>query len=426
MDLTTAAIVLLGLLLYSLISRRLEGTPITPPMVFILFGLVIGPGVLAVAHVDPGHDGIHLIAEVTLVLVLFTDAARIDLAVLRRDHNLPQRMLLLGLPLAIGLGALFAALLFPHFSLWEAALLAALLAPTDAALGQAVVSAKQVPVRVRQAINVESGLNDGIALPLVLFFAALAGSAAPASSIEWLSFATLQVTFGPLIGGLAGYVGARCIDRAAERGWSGTAFQGIGVLALSLFCFVASELVGGNGFIAAFVGGLVLGNAIRNPCTFLYEFMETDGQLLMLITFLIFGAVLLPEGLSHVTGASLIYALLSLTVVRMIPIGIALAGTGLRLPTVAFLGWFGPRGLASILFVLLILERADVPHHEDILAVTIITVALSALLHGLTAAPLAKAYGRRAAAMGECAENAPAREMPLRTGMIEPTKRHKG
>jgi NhaP-type Na+/H+ or K+/H+ antiporter len=417
MDLTTIAIITGLFLAFSLVSGRLDGTVFTAPMIFVAIGFLIGPGGFGLANIDVEHSAIHIVAELTLILVLFTDAARIDLSRVRRDHNLPTRMLLIGLPLTIAAGMLIAALLFPAFSIWEAALLAALLAPTDAALGQAVVSAKIVPVRMRQAINIESGLNDGIALPAVLLLAALAGSTAEATAAsDWVRFGLLQVTLGPITGIVVGFVGARLLDLAAERGWASNAFQGIGILALAIFTYAAAELIGGNGFIAAFVGGVLFGNNLRHQCTFLFEFMETEGQLLMLVTFLIFGAALLPEGLEHANLTIVIYAVLSLTVIRMIPIALSLVGSGVRLPTQLFLGWFGPRGLASILFVLLILEESAVPHRSELLVITVITVALSTLLHGITAAPLANAYGRLAARMGECEENQPAAELPLREG----------
>ena len=417
MDLASLAIVSGGLLLYSLISGRLSGTMITAPLVFIMFGFVVGEGGLNIANVDVGHSAIHLVAEFTLILVLFTDASRIDLHRVRRDHNLPARMLMIGLPLTIVAGTIIALQMFPAFSFWEAALLAALLAPTDAALGQAVLSAKQVPVRIRQAINIESGLNDGIALPAVLLFAALASAEHGASNASnWFQFGMLQLTLGPLTGIVVGFAGARLLDSAAERRWANTSFQGIGILSLAVFTYVAAELVGGNGFIAAFIGGMVFGNTVRHPCTFLFEFMESEGQLLMLITFLVFGAALLPQGIAHANPAFIAYAVLSLTVIRMIPIALSVAGAGLRLPTQLFLGWFGPRGLASILFVLLILEKTEMLHRDELLSITVITVALSALLHGVTAAPFARLYGRLAARMGECEENRPVTEMPLREG----------
>jgi NhaP-type Na+/H+ or K+/H+ antiporter len=417
MDLFSLGIIVLGFFLYALISGRLSGTIITAPLVFIIFGLVIGAGGLNIAKVDVGHSAIHLIAEFTLILVLFIDASRIDLKRVRADHNLPARMLIIGLPLTIVAGAIVAWQLFPAFSLWEVALLAALLAPTDAALGQAVLAAKVVPARIRQAINIESGLNDGIALPVVLLFAALASAGHGASdATEWIRFTVMQLTLGPIVGIAVGFAGARLLDSAAEHRWASTPFQGIGILSLSLLTYVAAEHIGGNGFIAAFIGGMVFGNTVRHPCTFLFEFMETEGQLLMLITFLVFGAALLPQGIAHASPAYFAYAVLSLTVIRMIPIALSLIGTGVRLPTQLFLGWFGPRGLASILFVLLILDESEMVHREALLSITVITVALSALLHGVSAAPFARMYGRLVSDMGECEENRPVADMPMREG----------
>lgn len=427
MDALSLAIIAGGLLMYSLISGRLQGTVITAPLVFIVFGFAIGTDGFDVADVDPGNSVIHFIAELTLILVLFTDAARIEIGSLRRDHSLPSRMLIIGLPLAIVAGTVVASQLFPQFSIWEAALLAALLAPTDAALGQSVISEKVVPVRIRQAINIESGLNDGIALPVVLLFAALAAMSADATPAgEWIRFALFQLIFGPLAGIVICYAGARSLDVAIERGWAGTAFQGIGILSLAVFTYVAAELIGGNGFIAAFVGGMVFGNSIRHTCTFLFEFMESEGQLLMLITFMVFGAALLPEGLAHLNAMTVLYAILSLTLIRMIPVAISLLGSGVRLPTQLFLGWFGPRGLASILFVLLILEGSEIAHKEQLLSITVTTVALSALLHGLTAAPIARRFGRLAGRMGECEETRLVAEMPMREGHLKADNNQEG
>lgn len=415
MELASVAIAAGGLLLFSLISVKIQGTIITAPMLFIIFGLLVGNGGFTIAEMDPGHSMIHIIAELTLIMVLFTDAARLDLKRLWNDHNLPMRMLIIGLPLVVVTGTIIAMQIFPALTLWEAALLAALLAPTDAALGQSVVSAKIVPVRIRQAINVESGLNDGIILPAVLLLAALAGSQSEISEASvWIRFGLLQVTLGPLVGVLVGYVGASMIDTMTERKWMNTSAQGLGILSLAMLTYVLAELVGGNGFIATFIAGMMFGNIIRNPCTFLFEFMETEGQLLMLITFLIFGAAMLPEGLHHMTPSVFLYAVLSLTIIRMFPIGISLIGAGLKLPTIAFLGWFGPRGLASILFVLLILDRSNIAHHDELFTIIIITVGLSVLLHGITAAPFAKWYGQLAGRMGECEENQEVPELPLR------------
>jgi len=419
MDTISLLMIAAGMLAYALLSGRLRGSVVTGPMVFVAFGFIIGGGGFGLAQIDPGHAAIHFIAECTLILVLFADAARIKLDRLRRDHNLPLRMLAFGLPLSMLLGTLFAAWMFAWLSFWEAALLAALLAPTDAALGQSVVSEKAVPVRIRQAINIESGLNDGIALPVVLLLAALAGmSQQGVSAGEWLGFGFLQVTLGPLFGAAAGVIGAGLLDTSVERGRMDVSFQGIGILALAVLAYAGAELVGGNGFIAVFVAGMLFGHRINHPCTFLFEFMETEGQLLMLITFLVFGAVLLPEALAHATPAMFVYSLLSLSLIRILPIALALLGTGVRLPTQLFLGWFGPRGLASILFLLLILEDSQVSHKQEILTITVLTVGLSVLLHGLSAAPLARRYGQLAQNMGQCQENVTTVSLPLREGLV--------
>jgi NhaP-type Na+/H+ or K+/H+ antiporter len=419
MDLTSFALIVAGFLAFAVISGRLEGTIITAPLVFVLFGFAVSEAGLDLVRLDVDNSAIHLVAECTLILVLFADAARINLNRVRKDHDLPVRMLVIGLPLAMLGGTVIASQLFPAFGFWEAALLAALLAPTDAALSQAVVAAKVIPIRIRQAINVETGLNDGIALPAVLLLAALAAAHEDAGEAgSWVRFAALQLTLGPLTGVILGYAGGRLLDVAAERGWATQSFQGIGILALAALTYIAAEMAGGNGFIAVFVGGMVFGNAIRHPCSFLFEFMETEGQLLMLITFFIFGAILLPAGMAHAQPIYFVYAVLSLTVIRMIPIAVSLIGTRVSWPTQLFLGWFGPRGLASILFVLLIVEEAALPHGNELLSVTVITVALSTLLHGVSAAPFARLYGNLVSRMGECKETKEVMALPLRHGHV--------
>ena len=422
MDTQGLAVIAAGVILFGLVSRRVEGTIVTAPMIFAAFGLLIGDAVFGLAHLDFGHGFIHGLAEVTLILVLFSDAARIDLKQLRRDHDLPVRMLLIGMPLTIVLGTLVGLVLPLGLSFWEAALLAAILAPTDAALGQTVVSSPLVPARIRQALNVESGLNDGIALPLVLLFACLASADHPgAEERNWILFGVLQVTLGPLAGLVVGGLGAWSIDRAAAKGWMEESYEGLAILGVAILAFAAAEIIGGNGFIAAFVGGLVFGNRVRGRCAVVFEFAEAEGQLLTLLTFLIFGAAILPEAAGNIGWVAVVYAVLSLTAVRLLPISLSLVGAGLRWPTIGFLGWFGPRGLASILFALFVLEDADMPAADQILAVTIVTVAFSIVAHGVSAAPAARRYGALARRVGDCEENKPVSEMPTRTGMVAPT-----
>ena len=323
---------------------------------------------------------------------------------------------MIGHPLSIALGAAVALLLFTDLQFWEAALLAAILAPTDAALGQAVVTNRLVPVRIRQALNVESGLNDGIALPFVLIFAAFASAMhSGVDAAEWVAFGLKQVVFGPLAGVAVGYVGAKFVAACYRRQWMSESAEGMIALGLAFGAFALAEVIHGNGFIAAFVAGLTFGNTLQQKCQFLYEFAESEGQILILLTFAAFGAVMVPQAMSDITVPHVVFAVLALTVLRMLPVHLSLIGSGVKPVTSAFLGWFGPRGLASILFVLLILEEADVEHGSTLFSVVVLTVALSIVLHGATAGPAARAYGAMSDQMGESEENRSVSAEPFAT-----------
>ncbi len=416
MEPLTLSIIMLALVGFGLVTRLLDGSPVTGPLVFTFVGFTLVSAVLDIVSLPITHEGLHFLAEITLVLVLFSDAASIDLRQLRRDHNIPVRMLLIGMPLTMGLGTAVALLLFPALSIWEAALLAAILTPTDAALGQAVVSNTVVPVRIRQALNVESGLNDGIALPFVLFFAVFAGAGASAeSATAWSTYALMQVVLGPLMGVGVGYLGAILIARSFANQWLAESAEGMIAIGLAFSAFGLAELVGGNGFIAAFAAGIAFGNALQKKCMFLYEFAESEGQILVLLTFLMFGNTMMPHATDHVSWIAVLFGFLALTILRMLPVGLSLLGTRLRAPTVAFLGWFGPRGLASILFVLLIAEEYAIPQYEQILTVVVATVVLSIVLHGVTAGSAAARYGKMTEGMGKCEENRPVSDEPFST-----------
>jgi NhaP-type Na+/H+ or K+/H+ antiporter len=410
------ALVALALLVFGAVSKKAEQSPLTPPLFFVGVGFAMSARGLGWLELDVESSVIHTLAELTLVLVLFTDASRIDLTCLRREGSLPTRLLGIGLPLTVLAGFAAALALLPGIEPFEALLLAAVLAPTDAALGQAVISNPLVPVRIRQSLNVESGLNDGIALPVVLIFASLAGAYEESESLGyWLRFTALAVTLGPLVGVAVGYLGGRLVESGTRAGWISRPFEQLSALGLAVLAFSAAELVGGNGFIAAFAAGLTLGNVARWVCPCLHEFGEAEGQLLTLLVFLVFGAVMVPMALPLLDARALAYALASLTVVRMVPVALALLGTGLRLESVVFLGWFGPRGLASILFVLLVVEEGRLESGPFLVAVVVLTVLLSTVLHGVTAFPLARRYGAFASAHAAArAERHDAMELPVR------------
>jgi NhaP-type Na+/H+ or K+/H+ antiporter len=391
-------IIFAALLVYvfGLFSKLAERSPITGPMVFVAVGILAGPLGFGWLKVAVNTELVRVLAEITLVLILFIDASLIDLPALIRSRGLPLRLLLIGLPLTMGLGILLAWPLFPHLSFWLLALLALILSPTDAALGQAVVKSPSVPERIRQAINVESGLNDGIALPpILLCIAVLAGDPSrQLGSGFWGDFVRSQLVYGPLVGAAIGWLGGLLVDRAARRGWMNDTFQRLASAALAMLAYAAAEEVHGNGFIAAYFAGLLLGvrsHAVRER---LQEFGEAEGQQLALFIFLLFGLVLVPAALPHWDIRAWVYAILSLTIIRMLPVALSLIGSGLDRPSVGFIGWFGPRGIASILYLIIVVGKLGAQKLEYVLSVIVLTVLLSVLAHGVTAVPLAGAYGR--------------------------------
>ncbi len=407
----------------ALVSRRLERTPISLPMVFVAAGILAGPQVLDLVGLElTGGSGL-IFAELALVLVLFSDAARIDVGSLRGNAALPARMLALGMPLTIALGVIAGALLLTDLEFWEAAIVAAVLAPTDAALGQAVVSSKLMPVRIRQALNVESGLNDGLAIPFLAVFIALAAEDAVPGAEEWILFTVELVGLGALTGVLVGGLGGWLIDRAIGKGWVTGTFQQLAVVALAVVAWALAEAVGGSGFIAAFVGGLTMGRITRVCGDTILNFAEDEGQFLNLSVFFIFGVAAL-DYLQAASWGVVAFSLLSLTVIRMLPVAISLLGTGLRRSSVAFLAWFGPRGLASIVLALVVVENEpELPGLDIILAAMTVTVLASVVAHGVTARPLVRAYHRHLDDMEpDEAEMVEVPEMRTRGRLSEPVE----
>jgi len=368
-QLATLALILLG---FAAISGRIEGTSLTAPMVFTAVGIVVGARALGLIDLEQRGEEIKLLTEATLTVVLFSDASRIDLRTLRGEAGVPARLLGIGLPLT---------------------LLAVILAPTDAALGQAVVTLERLPLRVRQSLNVESGLNDGICVPL--FLIVLAVAQAEETDAGWpdaLRLIVEQIGYGAVAGVVAGSVAAAAVVLAGSRGFISAPWLQVVPLAGAALAFGIAQPIGGSGFIAAFVGGAFFGGLRRRQGGDVSYFIEEASALLAAVTFVVFGAVLLVPALEDVTWQIALYALLSLTIVRMIPVGMAMVGTGARRPTVAFLGWSGPRGLASIVFALLLVEEGGLPNDDVILIVTFVTVGISVFAHGGSAAPLARRY----------------------------------
>ncbi|MFQ5938158.1 MAG: cation:proton antiporter [Acidiferrobacterales bacterium] len=362
-----AALLMLG---FGLFSRLAERSPITGPMVFVAIGIGTGPLGLGLIEIELDTRLVRVIAEVTLVLILFVDACSIRLRAAIREQDIPFRLLLIALPLTILAGALVALPIFDSMGIWAIATLACVLCPTDAALGQPVVKSKEVPERTRNAINVESGLNDGLALPpLLVFLGGLSAMVtAQGGAAYWVGFGLQQLILGPLVGAFVGWFGGALVDKASRAGWMNPTFQRLASASLALLAYALAEAVHGNGFIAAFCGGLLLGTRTQVVRQRIHEFGEAEGQQLSLFVFLLFGLVLVPEAASHWDGKSWLYAVLSLTVIRMIPVAISLIGARVDWRTVGFIGWFGPRGIASVLYLLLVISVVGMSGHERMLA----------------------------------------------------------
>jgi sodium/hydrogen antiporter len=389
------AIVAAALLGVAAVSGRLAGTLITAAIVFVAAGLLVGPEVFGGIDLSSSSPTVRTLAEATLALVLFCDASRIDLGQLRRGVGVPVRLLGVGLPLTIVLGAIAAALIFGPLTIWEAVVLAIVLAPTDAALGQAVVTEPRIPPRIRQGLNVESGLNDGICVPLL--FAAVAVADVESEISGGRGAATLlleEIGYGVVAGVLAGLLIAAIVVHGTRRDLIASAWRQVIPVAGAVLAYGAASALDGSGFIASFVAGIAFRVGLGRDPEDLNPLTEQVGGMLNGVTFLLFGAILLGPALAELTWELALYAALSLTAVRVLPVAVAMWGTRARLRTVGFLGWFGPRGLASIVFALIVIEESQLPHERLIVLAIYVTVGLSVFAHGLSAAPLSRRYAR--------------------------------
>lgn len=421
MELIVAAVAALFVVL-GLLSGVLQRTPITAPMLALLAGVVLGP-VAGVLPTSLDEGGVLLLAELTLALLLFVDASRVDLRLARRNGQVPARMLILGLPVVIGLGTVTGMVVL-GLGGPMAFVLACLLAPTDAALGQPVMTDGRIPRRVRQALNVESGLNDGLVVPFLTVALVVVGAEGghATSGGGLLGEAFRLVGGGLLVGGVVGGAVAGLLRVVGWRRLQPAARQ-VGTAAVPLLAYASATLVGGNGFVAAFVAGIAVGALVPDAHE-LVQFGEDAGELLALLTFLVLGAVFVGPASDALSPAVVAYAALSLTVVRMLPIAASLVGVGLRWDTVAMLGWFGPRGLATIVFALEVLELAtsgDLPGGGEVFGVAALVVVLSVALHGVSARPLAGAYARRLELVsgdGELPEHTDVPGVPTRRGTL--------
>ena len=383
-----------ALAIIALFTRLLERSPITIPVLCVLIGvgLFLADGL----PVELLSEDLSNLAEVALAVVLFTDAAHLKLARLNERKSWPIRMLFIGAPLAFILGTVFFYALFPDLPIWQVALLAALLVPTDAALGQSIFSNQQIPEHVRDTLTAESGLNDGLLLPLIIFLACAAvGFHHELAKENWALFAGQQIGLGLGVGALLGSLGGIASQWSADKGFSVVDNTSVFALALVAVTYFAADAVGGNSFVAVFASGLCFGRFAKTCAARAKEFLETDGALLMMIAFFFIGALMLPAGLALANWQTIVAVTLSLFFIRPVAVYLSMLGTRTTPRARLFLGWFGPRGLATALFTLIILaEFGDKLESQIILSVTMMAFAASTFLHGVSAHYAARLWGK--------------------------------
>jgi NhaP-type Na+/H+ or K+/H+ antiporter len=385
------AILALFVFLYSLIAGRIERSAISGPILFVVAGIIMGPMVLGWFEGDEVRKDLRLLADLTLALILFVDAAHADLRVLRKRFQIPLRMLLLGLPGVIALGFGLALIMFDVLSIFEAAILATMLAATDAALGKAVITDQSVPAQIREGLNVESGMNDGLCVPILFVFIALAleSGVGGNDTASPLLLVGQELGIGALVGiGLAA-IGASLYRFCWKQGWVTAIWMQVTVAGLALACFAFAQSLHGSGYIASFTGGITFGLVAGQSTHKLVVAAEGVAETLALMTWLLFGVSVIGQLSGLITWDVFVYAMLSLTVIRVLPVFLSLAGSGESVNSRFFLSWFGPRGLASIVFAVIVLDYG-LPGAELMSLIVVFTVFFSLIAHGVSARPLAK------------------------------------
>lgn len=388
-------VIALIVLTYGFFSKALEKFNISGPMIFMFLGVLLSPLVFGLTNLKVDETVVEIIAEIALILVLFTDASSLNIEKLRREWRLSVRLLFIGLPLTIVFASGVAILFFIEESNLYLLLMALILAPTDAALGKAVVLDNRVPEKIRSCINVESGLNDGIVFPMFITVLLLITSGSQANN-SWFMFLVEQISLGFIFGAISGFVGAKVLSKAMEKNWIFDTYKNLSPVSLAILSFYIAEHFGGNGFIAAYISGLIFGNFSDVIDEKVESFLEGQGEILILISFLVFGLTFIPATYLFWDMKVFIYSLLSLTVFRMIPVALSLSGLKLSLSTKLFIGWFGPRGIASILYIMIAVHNmGGIKGHETIFSVLTLSILLSIILHGLSARPLAVLYSKK-------------------------------
>jgi sodium/hydrogen antiporter len=382
----TAFVLTVLVLCYAVVSGLVKRWYIAPALIFVAFGMALGPFGFGV--IDAGTDtaSFTILAQLALTVILFNQAAMLDLpSVVRRGH-VTFRLLVIGIPLAIVLGTGVALLVMPVMPLWEAVCLAAIVAPTEVALIDALLEDRRIPERVRHALSVESGCYDGLALAAMLAALALASEQTDPDPGRWGWFAVRTEVVSLTVGLGIGVIGGLVIARSCQRGWMSDTWAQLATVALALVCFEVGERLHGSGFVTAFAGGLAYSMMmLRAGAQLPSQVTDAAGQLLELMVFAMFGSYAVIVGWRDADWRVVLFAVVALIVVRLVAVSAALVGTDLPARSRLFIGWFGPRGIGTLVLGLLMIERGEIQQSAMITQAVVVTVTVSLVVHSLTA-----------------------------------------
>ncbi|NBQ42941.1 MAG: hypothetical protein EBU23_10670 [Mycobacteriaceae bacterium] len=382
----TAFVLLVLVFGYALVSGLVGRWYVAPALVFVLLGMALGPFGLDLLHAGPGTEGYTVLAQLALTVILFVQASALDLRQVLRRGEISFR-LIIGIPLTIALNTLVALLLLPVLSVWEAVCLAAIVAPTEAAIIHALLTDRRIPERVRHALSVESGLYDGFALAALLAALALASEHNDADPQKWAWFGFRVEAVSILVGIGIGLAGGLLVHLSRRRSWLDDTWAQLAALAIALICFEVGESVHASGFVAAFTAGLAFAHVsrVRGASPIGTQVCGAAAQLLELMVFAMFGAFAVIDGWRQSTWQVVVFAVVALFAVRIITVLVALTGTSLPFPERLFIGWFGPRGIGTVVLGLVVVNAGAIERAEEIGTIVVVTVTLSLLLHSLSA-----------------------------------------
>ncbi len=369
---------------YAVMSAIVHRWYVAPALIFVAAGMLLGPSGIGVLPESEDADTFTVLAQLALTVILFNHAVAVVTGGLR--GRITGRLVLIGIPLTLILGTVTALLLLPVLPLWEAVCLAAILAPTEVALIEALLEDRRIPEQVRHALSVESGLYDGFALATLLAAIAVAsGSAEDESATAWVLFAVRTELLSVAVGAGVGLLGSMVIVYSVRRHWMSKTWAQLATLAVALLCFQVGETLHASGFVAAFVGGLVYAVVSRRAGEVLpTQVTDATGKLLELLVFALFGAYLLVSGWREATWQVVLFAVLALVAVRMAAVAAALWGTEAPLRSRLFIGWFGPRGIGSLVLAMIVLGRGELEHSDLLVQVTVVAVSISLVLSSVT------------------------------------------